>query len=127
MGDTERAKSISREVTKETRKERPFPPTPAEFPDFPGQFDGVSFHSHKYLDPFELIDMRGKRVLVVGMGNSAMDIASELSQRLIAKSWGGGSSARWGCCVSLSLVTPIAALPGSVYPAALLSACRSDT
>ena len=54
-------------------------------PDFPGKFDGVSFHSHKYIDPFEPIDMRGKRVLVVGMGNSAMDIASELAQRPIAK------------------------------------------
>jgi cation diffusion facilitator CzcD-associated flavoprotein CzcO len=29
--------------------------------------------------------MRGKRVLVVGMGNSAMDIASELAQKPIAK------------------------------------------
>jgi cation diffusion facilitator CzcD-associated flavoprotein CzcO len=54
-------------------------------PTFPGRFDGPSFHSHKYLDPFEPVDMRGKRVLVVGMGNSAMDIASELSQRPIAK------------------------------------------
>jgi cation diffusion facilitator CzcD-associated flavoprotein CzcO len=54
-------------------------------PTFPGQFDGPSFHSHRYIDPFEPVDMRGKRVLVVGMGNSAMDIASELSQRPIAK------------------------------------------
>jgi hypothetical protein len=53
-------------------------------PAFAGSFDGPSFHSHKYIDPFEPIDMRGKRVLVVGMGNSAMDIASELSQRPIA-------------------------------------------
>ena len=54
-------------------------------PTFSGQFDGPSFHSHRYIDPFEPVDMRGKRVLVVGMGNSAMDIASELSQRPIAK------------------------------------------
>jgi cation diffusion facilitator CzcD-associated flavoprotein CzcO len=54
-------------------------------PAFPGHFDGPSFHSHRYIDPFEPVDMRGKRVLVVGMGNSAMDIASELSQRPIAK------------------------------------------
>lgn len=53
-------------------------------PTFPGRFDGPSFHSHKYIDPFEPFDMRGKRVLVVGMGNSAMDIASELSQKPIA-------------------------------------------
>lgn len=54
-------------------------------PEFPGKFEGVSFHSHKYLDPFAPFDMRGKRVLVVGMGNSAMDIASELSQKPIAQ------------------------------------------
>ena len=53
-------------------------------PTFPGRFVGPSFHSHKYIDPFEPFDMRGKRVLVVGMGNSAMDIASELSQKPIA-------------------------------------------
>jgi cation diffusion facilitator CzcD-associated flavoprotein CzcO len=54
-------------------------------PAFPGHFDGPSFHSHRYIDPFEPVEMRGKRVLVVGMGNSAMDIASELSQRPIAR------------------------------------------
>ncbi len=54
-------------------------------PSFPGHFEGASFHSHKYIDPFDPVDMRGKNVLVVGMGNSAMDIASELSQRPIAK------------------------------------------
>ena len=54
-------------------------------PAFPGRFDGPSFHSHKYIDPFDPVDMRGKNVLVVGMGNSAMDIASELAQRPIAK------------------------------------------
>ena len=54
-------------------------------PDFPGTFDGIEMHAHSYLTPFEPHDMRGKRVLVVGMGNSAMDIASELSQKPIAK------------------------------------------
>ncbi|MFC7494459.1 MULTISPECIES: flavin-containing monooxygenase [unclassified Nocardioides] len=42
-------------------------------------FDGVVLHSHAYVSPFEPMEMRGKRVIVVGMGNSAMDIASELS------------------------------------------------
>ena len=54
-------------------------------PDYPGAFDGYQIHSHAYRDPFEPYDFRGKRVLVVGAGNSAMDIASELSQRPIAK------------------------------------------
>ncbi|MEV6390290.1 flavin-containing monooxygenase [Nocardia xishanensis] len=53
-------------------------------PDYPGEFDGVLMHSHAYNDPFDPIDMRGKRVIVVGMGNSGLDIASELSQRFIA-------------------------------------------
>jgi cation diffusion facilitator CzcD-associated flavoprotein CzcO len=54
-------------------------------PDYPGEFDGVLMHSHSYNDPFDPIDMRGKRVVVVGMGNSGLDIASELSQRFIAE------------------------------------------
>ncbi|MBS0410487.1 MAG: NAD(P)-binding domain-containing protein [Proteobacteria bacterium] len=54
-------------------------------PDYPGEFDGPAFHSHAYRDPFDPVDMRGKNVVVVGMGNSAMDIASELAQRPIAK------------------------------------------
>jgi cation diffusion facilitator CzcD-associated flavoprotein CzcO len=54
-------------------------------PDYPGTFEGVAFHSHAYCDPFQPYDMRGKNVVVVGMGNSAMDIASELAQRPMAK------------------------------------------
>lgn len=56
----------------------------ARIPDYPGHFDGAQIHSHAYRTPFAPIDCVGKRVLVVGMGNSAMDIASELSQRPIA-------------------------------------------
>lgn len=55
------------------------------FPDYPGEFNGVLMHSHAYNDPFDPIDMRGKRIVVVGMGNSGLDIASELSQRFIAE------------------------------------------
>lgn len=50
-------------------------------PPFPGHFDGVQLHSHHYIDAFEPVDMHGKRILVVGIGNSAMDIACELSHR----------------------------------------------
>jgi len=45
-------------------------------PAFPGQFDGVQMHSHYYV---ENTDFRDKNVLVVGIGNSAMDIAVESS------------------------------------------------
>ena len=45
-------------------------------PAYPGTFDGRQLHALDYPggEPF-----RGQRVVVVGMGNSAMDIASELS------------------------------------------------
>lgn len=54
-------------------------------PDYPGEFDGTLMHSHAYKDPFTPVDMRGKNIVVVGMGNSGLDIASELSQRFLAK------------------------------------------
>ena len=50
-----------------------------------GTFDGVLMHSHDYVSPFEPVEIRGKRVVVVGMGNSAMDIASELASPWMAK------------------------------------------
>ncbi|MBD9624706.1 NAD(P)-binding domain-containing protein [Ensifer sp. ENS06] len=54
-------------------------------PAYPGKFDGLQIHAHSYRDPFTPHDLRNKRVLVVGMGNSAMDIASELCPRHIAQ------------------------------------------
>ena len=57
----------------------------ARTPDYPGEFDGYQVHSHHYRDPFEPYDFRGKKVMIVGGGNSAMDISSELSQRPLAE------------------------------------------
>lgn len=54
-------------------------------PPFPGTFTGTVLHSHHYIDAFTPIDMHGKRILVVGIGNSAMDIACELSHRGVAE------------------------------------------
>ncbi|HET6167547.1 MAG TPA: NAD(P)-binding domain-containing protein [Marmoricola sp.] len=54
-------------------------------PDYPGSFAGDLLHSHAYVNPFEPVEIRGKRVVVVGMGNSAMDIASELSSPWMAQ------------------------------------------
>jgi dimethylaniline monooxygenase (N-oxide forming) len=48
-------------------------------PPFEGSFDGATLHSSKYVDPTSPLDLRGRRVLVVGFGNSAVDIACELS------------------------------------------------
>jgi Flavin-binding monooxygenase-like len=56
-------------------------PTPA----YPGTFTGEQIHAASYVDPFAPIDMRDKAVLVVGMGNSAMDISCELSPRHISR------------------------------------------
>lgn len=55
------------------------------FPDFPGSFDGETLHSHHYIGPDEPTDLYGKRVLVVGIGNSAVDIVSELSRKGLAE------------------------------------------
>jgi cation diffusion facilitator CzcD-associated flavoprotein CzcO len=55
------------------------------YPDFPGSFDGQTLHSHHYLSPTEPLDLIGSRVMVVGIGNSAVDIASELSRKGVAE------------------------------------------
>ena len=52
-------------------------------PAFPGSFDGTQMHSHHYI---ENTDFRDKNVLVVGIGNSAMDIAVE-SSFVAHKTW----------------------------------------
>lgn len=53
-------------------------------PAIPGEFTGLELHSHAYVDPDEPA-LRGKRVLVVGMGNSAVDIACELGHPGVAE------------------------------------------
>jgi cation diffusion facilitator CzcD-associated flavoprotein CzcO len=55
------------------------------YPEFPGSFDGETLHSHHYLSPTEPLELTGKRVLVVGIGNSAVDIVSELSRKGVAE------------------------------------------
>jgi hypothetical protein len=48
---------------------------------YPGNFSGAQIHSHSYRNPSDPFATRGKRVMVVGLGNSAVDIASELGHR----------------------------------------------
>ena len=45
-------------------------------PPYPGELTGIQMHAHDYVDNTEL---RDRDVLVVGIGNSAMDIAVESS------------------------------------------------
>jgi hypothetical protein len=47
------------------------------FPQFQGKFNGAIIHSKDYKRPEQL---QGKRVLVIGAGNSACDIASEAAR-----------------------------------------------
>lgn len=46
-------------------------------PSYPGEFHGQQMHSHYYRTPDAFV---GKRVLVVGFGNSACDIACETAR-----------------------------------------------
>jgi dimethylaniline monooxygenase (N-oxide forming) len=49
----------------------------ATLPSFPGEFEGEAIHSHHYKTPDPYADAN---VLVVGFGNSAVDIACETSR-----------------------------------------------
>ncbi|MFT4125018.1 MAG: NAD(P)-binding domain-containing protein [Gordonia sp. (in: high G+C Gram-positive bacteria)] len=53
------------------------------YPDFPGEFAGIEMHAHHYIDIATPHDFTGKRILVVGLGNSAADIAVELSSKAL--------------------------------------------
>lgn len=46
------------------------------WPSFPGTFDGTQMHSQSYRDASIALD---KKIVVVGLGNSAMDISCEVS------------------------------------------------
>ncbi|HET8592573.1 MAG TPA: NAD(P)-binding domain-containing protein [Solirubrobacterales bacterium] len=55
------------------------------YPDFPGGFDGETIHGHHYIGPDDPLGLYDKRVLVVGIGNTAVDITSELSRKGVAE------------------------------------------
>ncbi|MFC8528082.1 flavin-containing monooxygenase [Nocardia sp. NPDC057227] len=66
------------------------------FPDFPGEFTGDAIHSHAYVDPRTPLDLYGKRILIVGIGNSAADITVELSSRAMDNEvWLSTRSGAW--------------------------------
>ena len=82
-------------------------------PPYPGRFAGEQMHAASYIDPFSPIDMRNKSVLVVGMGNSAMDISCELSPRHITRNL--FVSARRGVYIFPRFMLGRAADKGKVY------------
>ncbi|HJQ05795.1 MAG TPA: NAD(P)-binding domain-containing protein [Nocardioides sp.] len=53
------------------------------FAEKPGEFTGLTMHSHAYIDPRTPHDLTGKRILIIGLGNSAADIAVELSSKTL--------------------------------------------
>jgi hypothetical protein len=53
------------------------------FADIPGEFTGEMIHSHAYVDPWDPLHLMDKRILVIGIGNSAADISVELSSRVM--------------------------------------------
>ncbi|MFI7194702.1 flavin-containing monooxygenase [Nocardia nova] len=53
------------------------------YPEFPGEFTGRTMHAHHYIDPRTPMDFTDQRILVVGLGNSAADIAVELSSKAL--------------------------------------------
>lgn len=53
------------------------------FADKPGEFTGTTMHSHAYIDPRTPYVLSGKRILIIGIGNSAADIAVELSSKAL--------------------------------------------
>lgn len=78
------------------------------FASYPGTFSGELIHSKDYKDPEQL---RGKRVLVIGGGNSACDLASE--------------AARVGRSCALSLRRGYWFLPKTVFGTPLAELARS--
>ncbi len=47
-------------------------------PEIPGDFEGERIHAQQYRDPATPIAMRGKRVVVIGVGNTGCELACEI-------------------------------------------------
>lgn len=50
-----------------------------KLPDTPGDFDGELIHARLYRDPSTPYPVRGKRVVVVGIGNTGCELACEIA------------------------------------------------
>jgi cation diffusion facilitator CzcD-associated flavoprotein CzcO len=106
-------------------------------PSFPGAFDGETLHAHDYKTPEPFI---GKDVLVVGIGNSAVDIAVDVarvanslcistrrSAWVLPKYLLGVPIDRWGTVLAGKLRLPVPLSRAIVGKAARLIHGRQET
>jgi cation diffusion facilitator CzcD-associated flavoprotein CzcO len=49
------------------------------WPKLAGDFDGAMLHAKQYMDPDDPVSCRDRNVLIIGLGNTACDLAVELS------------------------------------------------
>ena len=54
------------------------------WPEFEGRFEGPMIHAKEYMDPRDPVDWSGRRVLVVGLGTTACELAVELAEPGVA-------------------------------------------
>ena len=80
-------------------------------PEFTGRFSGPRLHANYYRDPTTPVDLRGKRVLVTGLGNSGCESPSIAAENGPGMTW---VSARSG---QLILQRPGAGAPAPPHPA----------
>jgi cation diffusion facilitator CzcD-associated flavoprotein CzcO len=48
-------------------------------PAIPGAFEGELLHAQRYRDPSTPVEMRGQRVIVIGIGNTGCELACEIA------------------------------------------------
>ncbi len=81
LGDRRRGRSHPPLRPPRRRQRTPLGPPDAR--RSPASSPARSIHSHHYVDPWDPLHLMDKRILVVGLGNSAADITVELSQRAL--------------------------------------------
>jgi len=64
-------------------------------PEYPGRFDGTVIHARDYRDPLLPVDMRGRRVVVVGSGNTGCELVCEIAAAGAARAYLSARSGNW--------------------------------
>lgn len=66
-----------------------------KLPDFAGHFSGVLQHARRYRSPEQPVDVRGRRVLVIGTGNTGCELALEMQKAGAAEVHIAARSGTW--------------------------------